>query len=101
MCLTCRFAVEKCEVQFQGYDRWMKPLFVTFVFFTIIIVLFLFFQFYQILFGLYYQSIRLYCFFYVSSFSAKCTAPVLQCLIRLVHIEHHVKSLTSAKSEDV
>lgn len=27
--------------------------------------------------------------------------PVLQCLIRLVHIEHHVKSVTSAKSEDV
>lgn len=69
-------------------------------FFTIIIVLFLFFQFYQILFGLYYQS-DFIAFFYVSSFSAKCTAPVLQCLIRLVHIEHHVKSLTSAKSEDV
>lgn len=95
MCLTCRFVVEKCEVQLQGYDRWMKPLFVTFVFFTIIIVLFLFFQFYQILFGLYY------CFFKSVLSVLNVQHPVLQCLIRLVHIEHLVKSLTSAKSEDV
>lgn len=37
MCLTCRFAVEKCEVQLQGYDRWMKPLFVTFVFLQLLL----------------------------------------------------------------
>lgn len=69
-------------------------------FFTIIIVLFLFFQFYQILLGLYYQSD--FIAFFMSVLSVlNVQHPVLQCLIRLVHIEHHVKSLTSAKSEDV
>lgn len=37
MCLTFRFAIEKCEVQLQGYDRWMKPLFVTFVFLQLLL----------------------------------------------------------------
>lgn len=100
MCLTCRFAVEKCEVQLQGYDRWMKPLshlfFYNYYCFVLILSVLS-----NTIWSLLSVNQTLLLFFYVSSFSAKCTAPVLQCLIRLVHIEHHVKSLTSAKSEDV
>lgn len=101
MCLTCRFAVEKCEVQLQGYDRWMKPLFVTFVFLQLLLFCSYSFSFIKYYLVFIISQSDFIAFFYVSSFSAKCTAPVLQCLIRLVHIEHHVKSLTSAKSEDV